>query len=107
MHPGRGASGQGCFQIVQVVRKRGIDWRKCRCGLTLRSFLPLVSPPLQLASREALALLDNTALVGEAKLPEDISRQQQQQQQVGGGGNGSNGVGGASAAAMHGIYMGQ
>ena len=67
----------------------------------------LLSLLSQLASREALALLDNTALVGEAKLPEDISRQQQQQQ-VGGGGNGSNnGTGGASAAAMHGIYMGQ
>lgn len=52
--------------------------------------------PLQLAVREAAAALENPALVGEARMPEDVPP-------AAGGPAGDGGAGGAGS----GIYMGQ
>ena len=79
---------------------------------------------LQAAAREASLILDNPSLVGEPRLPEDLSAatvaagvRQQPAGAVGGGGlSGAGSLGGAAApnaaagsaaAAAAGIYMGQ
>jgi hypothetical protein len=115
--PGGGAGG-GCRtdwlagreQPLLLTRDGNRETRESDSAsfISLPSSLSVSTPPLlpclpcslsasQLAAREALAVLENPALVGEAHLPQDALRGQQQQQ---GGGAGQ-------PLQAGGIYMGQ